>query len=347
MAMKVPRSLPARAECVWTVAGFFLFAIASSAFIDTFFPEWYDREYQVRRKLLAERVRENPDKPVGLVIGSSRTVVSFTPETLGSICDANGRAVLFFNYSHFGAGPRMNLLEAHRVVRDGVRPTYVVLELVPGFVAHDDLPTDQMAIVDIGILWPYANQWRLVGRETILRVNNVYRTRTQFLRWAAPEFVTKSEAEKDPTLFPLGGDNKWGRLDVPTEKEKAALTGLAFGRFHARMVTFHIDPQLAAANDELVAFCQREGMQVALLMTPEDSRYRSWYRPGAEEDLQAYLADLRSRFLVPIVDARLWIADEGFSDPHHLNGAGTKEFMARFEREVLRPLVAGELGRIR
>lgn len=342
MAMKVPRRLPARSECVWMAVGSLLITATSVVLVDSRCPEWYDREYQVRRELLRDRVQENPENPVCLVIGSSRTVVCFMPEKLGPIYDSNSRRVLFFNYSHFGAGPRMNLVQAHRALRDGVRPTHVVLELVPGFLVHDDLPTDQIALIDVPVLWPHANQWRLVGRETALRANNIYRTRTDLLRWLAPDFVTRSEAERDPTLFPLGGDNKWGRLDVPTEKEQAALTGLAVGRFQNRMETFEIDRRLADTNNEVIAFCQREGIQVTLILTPENSRFRAWYRPGAEDELQAYLNELRSRFQVPVVDARAWIADEHFTDPHHVNGKGAAEFMARFEREVLRPLVAGE-----
>ena len=153
----------------------------------------------------------------------------------------------------------INMVQAHRALRDGVRPTHVVLEFIPGFLAHNELPTDQIALIDVPILWPHANRWRLVGREAVLRANNVYRTRTPLLRWAAPEFVTGSEAEHDPSLFPLGGDNKSGGREVPTEKEKAALTGLAVARFKSRMESFQVDRRLADANSEVIAFCQREG----------------------------------------------------------------------------------------
>ena len=344
MALNAPRRLPARSECGWTIAGFLALTIVYVALVDMRCPQWYDREYQVRRELLHDRVRENPGKPVCLVIGSSRTVVSFMPERLGPIYDANDNRVLFFNYSHFGAGPRMNMMQVHRTLRDGVRPTHVVVELIPGFLAHDDLPTNQIAIADIPFLWPHTNQLRLIGQESLLRLNNVNRTRTALLRWAAPEFVTLSEAEREPTLFPLGGDNKWGRLDVPTESERTMLHGLAVARFQHRMTAFHIDPKLAAAMVELVSFCQREGMSVLLLLTPESSEYRSWYGPGAEEDVQQYLAELRTRLHVPIVDAHTWMPDAKFTDPHHLNGEGAKEFTARLEREVLRPFVAGQFN---
>src|SRR5262249_52539849 len=134
------------------------------------------------------------------------------------------------------------------------------------------------------------------------------------------------------------------RIEVPNEKEKAALTALAVARFKNRMETFHVDHRLADANNAVIAFCQQQGMRVTVLLTPEDSRFRSWYRPGAEGEIQAYLTEVRSRFHVPIVDARKWIADDLFSDPHHVNGKGAAEFTARLEREVLRPFVAGELG---
>src|SRR5262249_3771800 len=115
MATIVPSRLPARSECAWLVFGSLVITATSVVLTDWRCPQWYDREYQVRRELLHDRVADNPEKPVCLLLGSSRTVVAFMPETLGPMYDQCGRQVLVFNYSHFGAGPRMNLVQAHRV----------------------------------------------------------------------------------------------------------------------------------------------------------------------------------------------------------------------------------------
>jgi hypothetical protein len=313
------------------------------AIVDTQFPEWYDREYQVRRNLLEERVDEAPGQPVCLVIGSSRLVADFMPERLGNLYDGQGRPVTVFNYAHFGAGPRMNLVQVHRALRDGIRPSYILLELVPGFLVHDDLPLQQMALADVPLLWPYSNRPRLVGHMTLQRLNGVHRNRTALLRAVAPEFVTYTEEDKEPALLPLGGDDQWARRDEPSEHEQDALTMLAARRFEKRMTQFQTSPHLVATMNDLISLCGREGIAVAIVLTPEDSRFRSWYGPGAEEALQGYLQELRATFHVPVVDARTWIADDGFTDPHHLKTRGAEEFTIRLEQELLRPWLAGEL----
>jgi hypothetical protein len=79
-----------------------------------------------------------------------------------------------------------------------------------------------------------------------------------------------------------------------------------------------------------------------LLLPPESTEYRTWYGPGAEDEVQAILRQLRADFGVPVIDGRMWIADDGFSDPHHLNLRGAEQFTERLTAEVIRPLVAGD-----
>jgi hypothetical protein len=358
---------------------FLIASIVAVVAIETRHPEWCDREYQVRREYLNERVAEHPDRPVMLFIGSSRTVVSFMPERLPQMRTPEGREPIIFNYSHFGAGPKMNLMQIHRALRDGIHPKWVVLELVPGFLAHDDLPYKDMAFADIPVVYPYSNGPRLIAQSARIRVGGVYRTRTALLRSELPEFVTQSAGDREVTLHPLGGDNQFGRLDDLDQRGRDHLTGLAVGRFKARMMTYTINPANAQAMDDLVAFCQSQGMQVALVLTPEDSRYFDWQKlgmdemstrliraaraafqaplmelpesvieelskryPGAEAMITRYSDELRTKFQIPVVDARRWIKDEGFTDPHHLNTRGAIEFTDRLERELLRGMVEGK-----
>ena len=108
MCVPVPRRIPARSEFAWAIGGFFALTATFSLVVDTRYPEWYDREYHVRRDLLEDRVAEAPGRPLCLFVGSSRVVADFMPERLGNLHDRDGRPVTVFNYAHFGAGPRMN-----------------------------------------------------------------------------------------------------------------------------------------------------------------------------------------------------------------------------------------------
>lgn len=341
LALVAPRRLPARSEFLWTLGSFFALTVLFVVIVEVWHPEWYDREYQVRRETLNDRIAEAPDRPVVLVAGSSRVVVAFMPERLGPIRDKDGREALIFNYAHLGAGPRFNLIQLHRALRDGVRPTHLVCEIVSAMLHHDDLPVKEISLPEIGVLWPHSNKVRLVASSIGLRLNGVYRPRTALLRSIAPKWVTHSATEKDIALLELGGDNHWSRLDQPSEHEEKLLFEVAVIRFKSRMESFRLDPKLMSATRELLEVCKRENIQLTMFLSPEDSRFRSWYRPGAEEVLSAYLDELRAAG-VKIVDGRQWIADHKFTDPHHLKTAGAEEFTDRLERELLRPLVEGK-----
>jgi len=341
LALVAPRRLPARSEFFWTLGLFLAFTAFFVVYVEMRHPEWYDREYQVRRGLLNDRITESPERPVVLVIGSSRLVAAVLPERLGPIRDTEGREVTVFNYCRIGAGPRMNLVQLHRAIRDGVRPSYLVLELVPGFLRHDDLPVKEIAIPDVGLLWKHSNKLRLVASTAGLRLNGVYRPRTALLRSIAPEWETRAEHDRGPFLSELGGDNNWVLLEEPSKSERELLHSLAVGRFQNRMQTFRFDPYLVSAMRELLEECKSRGIKVAIVLTPEDSEFLSWYRPGAEEELQVFLANIRAN-RVPVFDSRRWMTDDKFTDPHHLKRRGAEEYTERLGKEVLIPFVGGK-----
>src|SRR5688572_30072997 len=108
--------------------------------VELWFPHWLDREYEVRKAALGERIAEGADRPVLLGLGSSRMGTGFMPERLGPVRDAGGREAIVFNYSHVGAGPTGQLVQVHRAARDGVRPAWVVVELSPPLLADEEFP---------------------------------------------------------------------------------------------------------------------------------------------------------------------------------------------------------------
>ena len=72
---------------------------------------------------------------------------------------------------------------------------------------------------------------------------------------------------------------------------------------------------------------------------PESQVFQSWYGPCAQRCLGDYLSTLQRDFRTPVVDARNWVAEEGFVDGHHLAYGGAVIFSERLGREVLRPLL--------
>jgi hypothetical protein len=340
---RIPRRRVARAEVLWTVGGMLAIWAGFVALAEVRYPWWYDREYAVRRELLNERIAENPDRPLLAVIGSSRIGTAFYPSVLPPMHDAEGREVLTFNYSHHGSGPRLNLMQMHRLLRDGVEPKWLVIELVPAHVRYEGVQSPLAAAIDVPVLLPYMSKSRLVLEVSRLRLNGVYRNRTAFLREFAPEFATQAGAGDDIYLGPLGDDAILSRPGAHPEEKKQSQYELIKGMYAYQMQDLQFDPKLVAATRALLELCRERGIPAVLLMAPEDSRFRTWYGPGVEERIQAFYGALGEEFGVPVIDARRWCPDEDFLDPHHLMPDGARRFTLRLGKEVLEPLVRGEL----
>ena len=112
----------------WSILGFLGIQVLLNLFLEVFYPEIYDPEYRDRLSLLQQRLKEQPDEPLLLVVGSSRIVSDFRPEVLPPLQTSDGRQTLAINFSHLNAGPLVNLLEVERLLRRGIRPDWMVVE---------------------------------------------------------------------------------------------------------------------------------------------------------------------------------------------------------------------------
>jgi hypothetical protein len=342
----VPRRRVARAEALWAFAGIVGIWAGFVALSELKYPGWYDREYEVRQQLLDEHLSETPDRPLLAVIGSSRIGTAFLPSELPPIHDAAGRRVLPFNYSHHGSGPRLNLMQMHRLLREGTPPEWVVIDLVPSHVQYEGTGERLMSAADLPVLYPYMNKRRLWIEFVRRRLNAVYHNRTGFLRTFAPDFATKAGEGDDIFLGPLGDDAILSRPGAHPESKKDDQYKLIKSMYAYQMADLQFDPQLVAATRALLELCRERQIPAVLLIAPEDSRFRSWYGPGVEERIQAFYAGLGVEFATPVVDARRWCPDEDFLDPHHLLPEGAKRFTLRLGKDVLDPLVRGKLSKV-
>src|SRR5205807_1395436 len=100
--------------------------LAFNVVLDRRYPEAYDPEFYVRLEILKARMRENRDAQFLLLIGSSRTVMSFIPEKLPPLAAKTAEKVVPFNFSHLGAGPAMNLVVLRRLLASGIKPDWLV-----------------------------------------------------------------------------------------------------------------------------------------------------------------------------------------------------------------------------
>ena len=111
--------------------------------------------------------------------------------------------------------------------------------------------------------------------------------------------------------------------------------------YRAYLDDFRLGGAPCEALREELELCRKEGIRVALLLMPEGRDFRSWYKPESWERIEQFLADLRTEFDVPLINAREWMADECFSDSHHLLSTGAVEFTERLGEKGLLPLLQG------
>jgi hypothetical protein len=340
--MDCPRDVArSRAVFGWAVTGFVLLQLAFTAVVDVWFPLFYDREAAERNRQLCACLKEKPGRPVLLLMGSSRTTMSFRPDMVGPLQDNSGKEVLVFNYSHIGATTPYHFLQLRRLVRQGIKPDWLVLELLPPFLASDSntLLIHGSVATELAITAHYVSLGKLVPRYLAKQVLPWFRNRTMLLLNLAPDWLAPNNFERELTsLGPMGWDPRfWDRQFNAQEIRRR--TDIIKADYEPRLRHFEINPRPARALYEILDLCRREQIKVVLVMTPESKEFRSWYAPDTLSRLTRFCDELSAATGVPVIDARNWLPDEEFYDGHHVLPCGADHFTMCLEREVLRPLV--------
>lgn len=329
----------ARKEILWTLAAFFAMQGAFLIVLDVAWPGIYDKEHETRANLIDERRRENPDADLLVMVGSSRVDLDFVPEELPPLTGPEERAVLPFNYSHLAAGPRMNLVQVERLIRQGKTPRWLLLELIPGALHHEGVQATMISAGDLPTLCKFANAANVLTVFARSRLNPFFKHRLEVLDRFAQPLSSMVGWQDRIKLRHLGGDDNWIRKDHFPQEMLDKLSLHARSIYFDRLQNFQIDPALDGATRELLALCRRHGVHATIILTPEDSAFRSWYSAQTHRRIDEYLAGIRREFGVEVVDARAWISDDKYFDAHHLRLTGAIEFTHRLHREVIEPLL--------
>jgi hypothetical protein len=342
------KSKGARAVLGWGLVFFVCAQLALNVFVEGWHPELCDPEFTVRSALLRARMAEEPGRPLLLVMGSSRTGMGFLPEVLPPLQTAAGTQPLVFNFSHLNAGPAMNLVQLRRLLRLGVHPDWLVLEVMPPQLA-DEKQRLSTAVAEPGD-FPWLGRYftkPLSAYASYLgsRLVPWYTHRWFLLQHFAPKWVPPGlqRGQDEITLGRLGGDFDWQairQLDVDEVRRRTNATRAIYAPL---LQDFHVAELSDRALREFLAVCRQEGIHVALLLTPEGSEFQSWYPPDAWPRVVSYCAALSREYGVPVVNTRDWLADRDFSDSHHALLPAAETFTRRLGRDVLQPLVTGEL----
>jgi len=346
----------ARAALACGLAVFVAIQVAHNVVLDGPGAAMRDFEYGVKLDRLRARLLEAPERPLTLILGSSRSANGVLPGPLAAAARADGRRPLVFNFALTGFGPVQELMLLRRLLRRGVRPERVLIEVHPAllhqapgvFGERTWMRVDRLENCDLDVFhrycaesggwsWRNPDDWPWPWWHG--RLVPAWSHRISIVNRLAPTWLEASSRQDYfnqidalgwlPSPFPPPTDENRRRWGENARNEYAR----AFERFH---VTARADGALR----ELLEVCRGEGITAALLLMPEGSNFRGWYPPAARREIETYLARLRTEYGASIFDATTWCDDDDFADGHHLLREPAARFSERLGRELTWPKLA-------
>ncbi|MGH7169342.1 MAG: hypothetical protein ACRELF_03475 [Gemmataceae bacterium] len=338
-----------RACLLWGLA---FFAAAQTAMLiatQSYWPHLRDPEFGYKLSLLRTRRAEEPDRPLLVLLGSSRTGQGIRPGVLKDMRTADGRSPLVFNFSQVGSGALAELVTLRRLLDAGIRPDWLAIEILPALLGRT---IDACGDVGGGVSRVSWNDLQLLCRY----VPDPDRLRHRWIKvqlwpWHAHRFSFMNHYLSNCVPWRLRMDHwksldRWGWSDIGLDTQPLVLVPdaleLARMTYQWELRNLHIAPMQDRALRDLLALCRQEGIPTVLYLMPEGSIYRGWYAEPTRVCLDDYLTRLSREYGMPIVNARTWMPDKYFGDSHHLYRRGAILFSRRFGSRVLSRLVQGK-----
>lgn len=346
---KPTRRAAAGRRSAWTLAcallGFVLIQALTSAVVDFIVPDLRDSEYSRKIAYLQARRRKSPGRPLLIFLGSSRTAYGVAADEALSDRDAP----LAYNFGILAGGPIYEMLCFHRLLAEGIRPQWLVLEIHPGFlhVAANLMLAHRPAIErrdfrDMCALHGYVDHpWQDWLAWLRYRAALSFQIRAELMRHIAPHWVP-APAAPDWTALDKTTPSGWVPAsgpppDATLRKQRAQRSCEAFGSSYR---DFEVSDRTNRALRDILKTCRREHIEVSLLLMPESEEMRDASATLAQGEVRRYLAALSDEYGAPIIDATDWCASEDFADGQHLLPEACPRLARRLGREVLADWVA-------
>jgi hypothetical protein len=342
-----------RACLLWSLAVFAAAYVFMLIATQSFWPHLRDPEFGYKLSALRQQCEEGPDRPVLVVLGSSRTGQGVRPGVLPELRTPDGRIPIVFNFSQVGSGPLAELVVLCRLLGAGIRPNWLAVEILPALLGRT---VDSFGDVGTGIS-------RLSWKDVRLLENYVYDPETMKQRWYkdqlhpwyAQRFSVLNHYASDCVPWRLRLDHwkqldRWGWSDIGLDSQPLVMVpaalDVAFKTYYEDLQykCLQISSMMDNALRDLIALCRQENIPLVFYLMPEGSIFRGWYNPAVRECTDTYLTRLSRECQVPIVDLRTWMSDLYFGDSHHLYRRGATEFTRRFGPEILGCLVQEKLS---
>jgi hypothetical protein len=312
---------------------------------------WMDGSWQLNRtriegekwKELHARLAETPDRPLVLMLGSSRVDWAFQAGRLSGRKGPDGRPLLAYNFGVPTTGPLHEALYLHDLLDEGVRPRLVLVEFVATLLnqsqrgllseEHFTLPP-WLSAHQVRFFQPYvSNKRRLTVEWLESRLAPWYG-----FRWAVHEHLQGHHSLQRPFDQARRPMDSWGcRLlfdDPGTPVFRALRWAGAFKMYGDSIRNFRLGAGPVQAMRDLLARCRREHIPVALVVMPVAREFRRLFPPEGQAELNNLLAQLRDDYAVEVIDGSDWLDLKDFDDGHHVLRSGADKFTGLMIEEV-------------
>lgn len=315
-------------------------------------PEIRDPEFGYRLLRLREQATAAPDRPLCLILGSSRTLSGICPPALPAWPTDSGVEPRVFNFSQLGTGPVRELLTLRRLLAAGHRPRWLLLEVWPPFWPQQGYWLDELHIMqqdlrpeDLSVISRYfvnrREAFEKLALEALLPITGL---RSNLLARCASSLLSPDQRWREGrvTFWKDGEPSGWRPwLEHGTAEEFHARIAGVKAQTKPCLDHFAISDTSDRALHEILDECRDRNIKVALILMPEHSELRSWYMPSVQEQINAYLDRLKREFQVPVFDTRTWVGDEAFHDLTHMAPPSAAPYTRRLGREFLLPWLTG------
>lgn len=330
-----------RSDVLWWLGSFVAAQLALAVVLE-YWGIGRDPNFAFRQFLLNEGLKAEPDRPLLLVLGTSRSMYGVRPDVIEAENGGGPGEPFVFNFSIPSRGLAHKSVELKHLLRDGVRPAALVLEIVPVSLAMDPEPRDYVPahlhswadLTEHGRLrdaaLPIYRDWLAA------RLVPTFGYRFELLGRLAPRLLPAKQ--EFMTVYWRGLDRR-GWLGMSHVQPWQEAIKEHHDLFAPNFQAFKVAASHRRSMEQILEICRREGIPLTVLLMPESPTFRSWYTPQAKAGCDEFFADLRARG-VRVIDAREWFDDEElFLDGHHLEKQGAAVFSKRLAAE-LRPLYA-------
>ena len=332
------RRQAARRAILWAIAAVVTLQLGLSVALDRFKPEWRDPEYGLRLRDFQATTR--PEKLVA-ILGSSRTQMGLNPAAF----DLPG-GVGAYNFAQSGSGPVQELLTLKRLLAAGVRPDFLLVEVLPPTLSTAS-PVNRVTASerydwrDLDHLEAYGES--LPAGWLRARLSPWSSSRSVLLSRAGLGFLLPPSARRD-FLWKQTRPGGWMPYFFETVDDERREVGLrkAHQEYAGCLTEMRIDPAARRAYAELLEHAATRGVGVKFFVMPESPRFRTWATPATRHTVATYLGELEQASGQPVADLSAWeLPEHDFADGHHLLRQAADAGSRRLAREHLDAWVSG------